>query len=129
MPLEDSIYQRLIRSVALAAVLTQWDNTPAVFREAAPPDTNPSWAKDAQGNPVQYPRLVYLLDLQTNAGGVPTGLLHITVSARDIAAQPQVDEVLGPLRDTLDGSALYSPDLGLAVFQEIGRSVVPSVAE
>lgn len=114
MTLDTALRARLRADANLAAILAVWNGLPAVFPSTAvPPDTDPGWAKDGQGQPVQYPRIAYLLDLQQTAAQILAGTLHLWLFARDGVGASLDDVEADVLASLSAGTVLYSADQGL----------------
>lgn len=108
MTLEDLIYTRLTGAEALVAKLARWDGEPAVFYQAAPGDTGDGW-----GGKPQYPRIDYIVDMQSNPERHAEGKLTVNIWCSENVEPPEnlEPEVRAALRDIFlqpDGTPPFS---------------------
>lgn len=108
MTLEDLIYSRLTGTEALAAKLAKWDGEPAVFYQTTPGDTAEGW-----GGKSQYPRIDYIVDMQSNPERHAEGKLTVNIWCSENVEPPEnlEPEVRTALRDIFlqpDGTPPFS---------------------
>lgn len=90
--IEQALGDHLRGQEGLAALLTTYMDSPAVFCQAAPPDTDELW----QDGP-QYPRIVYTVDLQGDPERIFGGLLTVDVMCKGSIYPEDLEPVLRPL--------------------------------
>lgn len=76
--IEKALYEHLISQADLAAVLTTYNEEPAIFNMKAPADTDPGWA----GGP-QYGRIVFDVDLQGDPERCFGGTLMVDIMCEE----------------------------------------------
>lgn len=101
---EELIRRRLLESTDLKAVLARYLETPAVFLQAPPADTDDGW-----DGATQYPRVNFVIDKQAEAEHESTGTLHVDIECAETGALPEDIEPL--IRRALAG-VFYAPDEG-----------------
>lgn len=84
MTFEDLIYQRLIGSRDLSNQLARYGDAPAVFFQTAPDDKATAWK-----NRKQYPRIDYLVDLQSNPERKTSGTLTLNIWSAEDGTPPE----------------------------------------
>lgn len=83
----DLIFDRLITSRALAALLARYDHRSAVFYQQAKADGDVLWGD------VQYPRLDYTIDMQENPSRNTSGVLTVNIWCdAEIGEEPEAIE-------------------------------------
>lgn len=101
MTLEDLIYKRLVNS-DLARKLTNFNDNPAVFYQKAPDDTASGWYGRKQ-----YPRIDYIVDLQSNPERKTSGVLTLNIWSTEDGTPP---EELEPIVRQLLCGVFLKPD-------------------
>lgn len=84
MTLEDLIYARLTAANPLKERLTKFDGAPAVFYQMAPTDKATGWAGKRE-----YPRIDYVVDMQTNPERQTSGILTLNIWADEAGIPPE----------------------------------------
>lgn len=85
--IEQALYQHLIAQEGLAAHLTAYNGTPAVFNQKAPADVDGLWMTG-----VKYPRLVFFVNLQGDPARIMGGSLDVDIQCPEDGMPPEVLE-------------------------------------
>ena len=85
--IEQALYQHLIAQESLAAHLTAYNGTPAVFNQKAPADVDGLWMSG-----VKYPRLVFFVNLQGDPARIMGGSLDVDIQCPEDGTPPEVLE-------------------------------------
>lgn len=85
--IEPALYGHLIAQASLTASLTTYNRVPAVFNQMAPADTDGLWAAG-----VQYPRLVFFVDLQGDPARTMGGSLAVDIQCPEDGTPPETLE-------------------------------------
>lgn len=107
--MEELIYQYLCSCEELSRDLTTWADTPAIFQTKAPDDTDESW-----GDGSQYPRLIFDLNMQSDAERKISGQLMIDVMCEDEAESIQVEDIEATVKGVIDGCFFSNSDLTIS---------------
>lgn len=105
MNLEELIYQRFLESEELISYLAVFSGKPAVFCPEAPDDNQEGWESK-----IQYPKILYHLDMQANQERKSVGTLAVNLLCQNTAEVMPEEieyEVKKCLRDVL-----LKPDCG-----------------
>ena len=107
MTIDELIYSRLRNYEPLAALLSTFEDLPAVFYQLAPDDRQKGWKGEKQ-----YPRVVVDLDMQANEERKSSGTLLVSTlcdrtGTEPEALEPLVKECLKDLLIKPDGSFPY----------------------
>ncbi|MCD8308892.1 MAG: hypothetical protein LUD19_03475 [Clostridia bacterium] len=102
MTLEDIIYSRLTASDDLQRMLAEYAENPAVFYMNAPDDKADGWASGKQ-----YPRIAYMVDLQSNPERKTSGVLTLDIYCTEDGITPE--EIEPTVRQMLCG-VFIQPD-------------------
>lgn len=84
MTLEDLIYQRLTTAEPLKKKLARFGGAPAVFYQTAPSDKAQEWKGKRE-----YPRISYVVDLQTNPERQTSGVLSLDIWGDEAGTPPE----------------------------------------
>lgn len=84
MTLEDLIYQRLTTADPLKKKLARFGGAPAVFYQTAPSDKASEWKGKRE-----YPRISYVVDLQTNPERQTSGVLSLDIWGDEAGTPPE----------------------------------------
>lgn len=84
MTLEDLIYARLTAAKPLKEKLTQFEKAPAVFYQMAPSDKEAGWKGKRE-----YPRIAYVVDMQTNPERQTSGVLTLDIWCDETGIPPE----------------------------------------
>lgn len=98
MNLSELIYKRFSESEGLTKYLTRFLNMPAIFSPEAPEDNQKGW------HGMQYPKVVYNFDLQTNEERKSAGTLSVSLlcqNTEDVVPENIEPEVRKCLRDVI----------------------------
>lgn len=99
MKLEELIYKRFVSCKELSADLAVFNNMPAVFSPEPPDENQEGW-----GGNTQYPKVVYIFDLQANEERRSAGTLSVSLLCQNTAeVMPEEIEpiIKGCLRDVI----------------------------
>lgn len=96
--MEEIIYQYLCECEELIGVLTTWADCPAIFQTKAPDDTDESWGSESQ-----YPRLVFDLNMQSDAERKISGQLMVDVMCEYQSEGVQVEDIEVAVKRAVDG--------------------------
>ena len=107
--MEEIIYQYLCECEELVAYLTKWSDTPAVFQTKAPDDTDDSW-----NDGTQYPRLIFDLNMQSDAERKISGQLMVDVMCEDVSESIQVEDIETVVKELVDGCFFSNSDLTIS---------------
>lgn len=94
------IRRRILESTAVAAKLSKYAATPAVFYQTAPADKDDGW-----GGGAQYPRIEFTVEQHAEAEHDTAGKLHIDITCSETDTPPEEIEPL--VRQALTGLFFY----------------------
>lgn len=94
MTLEEIISQLFKNNIVLSSSLATYINTPAVFLQSAPADTQNGW-----GETGQYPRIVYTTEMRTDAERKTAGTIRVDLLCDITGTLPE--ELEQAVRDCL----------------------------
>lgn len=100
---EREVYGCLSQDEVLAGLLSKYESNPAIFYQLVPADSDEGWDE------IQYPRILFDIDTETNPERKNAGVLMITVTCRsnsDVQPEPIVKRIL----QLLDGCFLTTGD-------------------
>lgn len=84
MTLEDLIYQRITTAEPLKKKLARFGGAPAVFYQTAPSDKAQEWRGKRE-----YPRISYVVDMQTNPERQTSGVLSLDIWGDEAGTPPE----------------------------------------
>ncbi len=105
MSLEELIYQRFINTKELIKQLATYTNRPAIFSTTSPKNNQQEW----EGG-IQYPKIVYQLDLQANKEQKSAGILLIFLYCQN-TDKVVLEEIKLIIKNTLK-DVLLTPEDG-----------------
>lgn len=88
---EREVYECLSQDEELAGLLAQYESGPAIFYQLVPADSDEGW------DGIQYPRILFDIDTETNPERKNAGVLMITIACRsnsDVQPEPIVKRIL-----------------------------------
>ena len=94
--IEEVLYEHLVENLRSNQYFATWNNTPAVFNQEVPSDTDPLW-----GSGSQYGRLVFMVDLSIDPARKISSNLTVDVMCEKGKQEPEVLEPI--VRDLIDG--------------------------
>lgn len=107
--MEEIIYQYLCDCEELTGLLTTWTETPAIFQTKAPDDTDEAW-----NDGIQYPRLVFDLNMQSDAERKISGQLMVDVMCEDQSDGVQVEDIEYAVKSAVDGCFFSNSELTIS---------------
>lgn len=107
--MEEIIYQYLCQCEELTGMLTTWSDVPAIFQTKAPDDTDESWGSESQ-----YPRIVFDLDMQSDAERKISGQLMVDVMCEDQSDGVQVEDIEYAVKSAVDGCFFSNSELTIS---------------
>lgn len=107
MKLEELIYQWFTGHEPVAGRLTKYSGRPAIFFQTSPADVQKGWE-----NRCQYPRIVYVIDMQADQERKSAGTMQIDIFCDEAGIPPEeiepaVKECLKDLIIKPDGGSPY----------------------
>ena len=107
--MEEIIYQYLCDCEELTGLLTGWSDAPAIFQTKAPDDTDEAW-----NDGIQYPRLVFDLNMQSDAERKISGQLMVDVMCENESEGVPVDDIEAVVNAAVDGCFFSNSDLTIS---------------
>jgi len=104
MNLEELIHKHFSEFEPITKLMTIHNGKPAIFYQFAPDDQDDGW-----GNAVQYPRIVYGIDMQANQERKSAGTMEISLLCDKEGMEPEMVEPL--IRERLK-DLIIKPDGG-----------------
>lgn len=116
------IGKRLYQTEQIKASLAEYADTPAVFYQTSPGDSQKGW-----GLGKHYPRITYFVDMQADAERKTSGQISINIWCEESGIAPESIEPI--VRESLCGIFLTPQDSGITHCLEWGRSDVFEIKE